>query len=316
MGPDLTLLRKSLEEADISSLFKIPEIDQVMVQLVDFLNPLRQNLRRVPGSGDGYLIYKRTPGTTGAQDIDDVEDINEETGSYSEVKFPYKTIATRGKVSRRVQKTGRSIADLMREELEGKAREMRDKEDFRIFWGNHPTANSKQFDGLSKHLSNNTAQIVTAGTDLTSGNDLTLAKMDEVLDVNIGNPSWIICSRLGRRKINALLQAQQRFVDRTEIQGGFRVISYNDVPIIATTNIPNVLARNSSGVITTLTGGSTTALFVVDGMDTFMSVLTELTVMPLARTTSQSESFDIFEDEVLVLRDFRHLSAITGIKAV
>jgi len=317
MGPDLALLQKALAETDISALFKIPEIDQVMVQLFDFLNPLRQNLRRVPGSGDSYLVYTRTPGTTQAVDIDDVDTITEQVGTYGEVTFPYRTIATQGRISRRVQKTGRSIADLMREELEAKAGEIRNAEDYRMFWGNYPTVNAKQFNGLAYQLNANTGQIVTAGTDGTSGNDLTTAKMDQVIDTNIGNPGLIVTSRLGRRKINALLQAQQRFVDRTEIAGGFRVISYNDIPIVATTNIPDVLTRHpSTGTITALTGGSTSALFVIDLQDVFMSVLTELTVMPLAKVSSQYDLFDIFMDEALVVRDFRHLSMLSGIRAV
>jgi HK97 family phage major capsid protein len=317
MGPDLALLQKALAETDISALFKIPEIDQMMVQLVDFLNPLRQNLRRVPGSGDSYLVYTRTPGTTQAVDIDDVDTITEQVGTYGEVTFPYRTIATQGRISRRVQKTGRSIADLMREELEAKAGEIRNAEDYRMFWGNYPTVNAKQFNGLAYQLNANTGQIVTAGTDGTSGNDLTTAKMDQVIDTNIGNPGLIVTSRLGRRKINALLQAQQRFVDRTEIAGGFRVISYNDIPIVATTNIPDVLTRHpSTGTITALTGGSTSALFVIDLQDVFMSVLTELTVMPLAKVSSQYDLFDIFMDEALVVRDFRHLSMLSGIRAV
>ncbi len=316
MGPDLKLLQKALEESDVSALFKIPEIDQMMVQLVDFLNPLRQSLRRVPGSGDGYLVYKRAPGTTQAVDIDDVDTIAEETGVYTELKFLYKTLATQGRLSRRVQKTGRSIADLMREELEAKSSEIRNAEDNRMFYGNFPVSNAKQWDGLAKTMDDNTAQIVTAGTDASDGNDLTTEKLDEVLDVNIGNPGLIVTSRLGRRKLNALLVAQQRFVDRTTIAGGFRVISYNDVPIVATTNIPSVQERDSDGSIVSLTGGSTTSLFVVDLMDVFMSVLTEITVMPLARTSSQFELFDIFEDAALVVRDARHVSTMSGIKAV
>jgi hypothetical protein len=116
--------------------------------------------------------------------------------------------------------------------MEAKAREIRDAEEYRIFWGNHPTANTKQWSGLSHQLNANTAQIVALTNNYA---DMTLEKMDEVLDTNIGNPGLLVVSRTGRRKVNALLQAQQRFVDRTEIAGGFRVMTYNEVPIVPST---------------------------------------------------------------------------------
>ncbi len=312
-GSDLNLLRKSLEEADISSLFKDREIDKVLVQLVDFLNPVRQSIDRRPGSGEGFLVRKRTPGLTAATDVNDTDTFVEETGAYTEVFSPYKTVGTQGKVSRRVQKTGRSVADLLREEMESKSREVRDAEETRIFFGNHPVANTKQWQGLAKVMDDNQGQIV-ALTASGLGADITLEKLDEAIDLNIGNPGLIVTSRAGRRKINASLQAQQRFIDRTEIAGGFRVTTYNDIPVVPSTNIPDTLQVDSAGAITSLTGGSTTAIFIIDLQDVFMSVLTELTMMPLARTSSQFETFDIFMDETLVVRDNRHVSMLSALK--
>ena len=312
-GPDLNLLRKSLEEADISSLFKDREIDKVLVQLVDFLNPVRQSIDRRPGSGEGFLVRKRAPGLTAATDVNDTDTFVEEVGAYTEVFSPYKTIGTQGKVSRRVQKTGRSVADLLREEMESKAREVRDAEETRIFFGNHPVTNGKQWQGLAKIMEDNQGQIV-ALTSSALGADITLESLDEAIDKNIGNPGLIVTSRAGRRKINAALQAQQRFIDRTEIAGGFRVTTYNDIPVVPSTNIPDTLLVDAAGSVTSLTGGSTTAIFMIDLQDVFMSVLTELTMMPLARISSQFETFDIFMDETLVVRDNRHVSMLSALK--
>jgi hypothetical protein len=315
-GPDITLLKKSLEEADISALYHDREIDRLLIQLVDFLNPVRQALQRKPGSGEGYLVRKRTSSLTSGTLIDviDTDALDESVGDYTEVLLPYKTIGAQGKVSRRVQKTGRSIADLLREEMERKAEEIKDAEEFRIFWGNSPTVNIKQWDGLNKFFIDNSAQIV-ALTNSSVGVAVTTEKLDEAIDLNIGNPRLMVTSRTGRRKINALLQGTQRFVDRTEIAGGFRVISYNDIPIVASTNIPDVLSISTGGTVTSLTGGSTTSIVILDLEEVFMSVLTELTVMPLAKTSSQFDLFDVFMDEVLVVRDPRKLSAVTGLKA-
>jgi len=312
-GTDLTLLKKSLEEVDISSLFKDREIDKVLVQLVDFLNPVRQSIDRRPGSGEGFLVRKRAPNASDADDVNDTDTFTEGTGDYTEVFSPYKTIGTQGKVSRRVQKTGRSIADLLREEMESQAREVRNAEETRIYFGNHPVTNTKQWNGLAKVMDDNQGQIVALTTS-GLGADITLEKLDEAIDLNIGNPGLIVTSRAGRRKINASLQAQQRFIDRTEIAGGFRVTTYNDIPVVPSTNIPDTILVDSAGTITSLTGGSTTVIFFIDLQDVFMSVLTELTMMPLARISSQFETFDIFMDETLVVRDFRHVSMLSGLK--
>lgn len=314
-GPDLELLKKSLTEADFSSLYLDRTIDRMLVELIDFQNPYRQMLRRQPGSGAAYMVRNRTPGSTAGQDVNDTDSFDESTGTQADISYPYKTMGTQGKVTRRVQKTGRLITDLLAEEIEAKAREMRDFEELREFWGNGFTTNSKQILGLHYHMVNHTGQVV-ALTNSSTGVDLTLAKFDEAMDLVVtGSPSVILTSRAGRRKINALLQSQQRFNDRIEVPGGFKVLSYNEVPILVSTNIPDTLSITTGGTISSLTGGSTTAMFIVDLSQVFLSVLTELQVMPLARVSSQYENFDIFEDLSQVVRDHRAISCVTGWKA-
>lgn len=304
-GPDLALLRKALDEAGISSLYHMKDVDRLLINLVDYMNPFRQMLSRRPGTGEGYVARQRTAGTTLAQSVNDTDTFDESTGTYDEVNFPYRTIGTQGKVTRRVQKTGRLFSDLLADEMAAKAMDVRDREEYRTIWGNTPTINSKEILGLNYHMVNHTGQIV--GSTVTGS--LLLSRMDEVLDkVVTGNPSVILTSRAGSRKINASLQAQQRFVDRIEVPGGFKVASYNDVPIIKSTNIPDTLTMTSGGTISSLSGGTFTCLFVVDLAQTFMSVLTELTMMPLARRSSQFVEFDIFEDIALVNRDFRGIA--------
>jgi len=281
---DLSLLKKSLGEADVSSLYQSRELDKVLVKLVDYQNPLRQNMDRKPGSGTGYQNYRRAAGLTANAfsdniDVIETDSAEEKAGTYSELYLPYKTILSKGRVYRRVQKTGASIADLMREEVEGKAIELRDAEERRVFWGNSPTANSKQWPGINSYMVTNASTQVVALTNTGTGVTLTLEALDRAIDLNLGNPGLILTSRTGRRKLNALLQAQQRFVDKIEIKGGFKVMSYNDIPVVACTNIPDTLNITSGGTVSSLTGGSSTAFFIVDLQEVFMSVLTEVTLL-------------------------------------
>src|SRR5216684_1117655 len=187
-GPDLTLLKKSLEEADLSGLYFDRTIDRMLVELMDFQNPFRQMLRRQPGAGASYMVRTRTPGVTAGTDVNDTDTFVEDTGSFGDVNYPYITMGTQGKVSRRVQKTGRLITDLLAEEIEAKAREMRDFEEQRTFWGNGFATNSKQLLGLNYQMDNHTGQIV-ALTNTGTGVDLTLTKIDQVMDLVVtGSP--------------------------------------------------------------------------------------------------------------------------------
>ena len=304
-GPDLNLLRKALAETDLSSLYHLRDVDQMLTNLVDYQNPFRQMLRRSPGNGEGYVNRTRTAGTTLSQDVNDTDTFDESTGTYSENYFPYRTIGAQGKVTRRVQRTGRLFSDMLADEMAAKAMDIRDREENRVIWGNTPAINAKQLLGLNYNLVNHTGQIVGS----TTAGSLTLANMDTVIDkVVTGNPSVVLTSRAGARKINAALQAQQRFIDKIEVPGGFRVNSYDSLPILKTTNIPDVLTMTTGGTVSSLTGGTFTMAFVVDLNQVFMSVLTELTMLPLARRSSQFQEFDIFEDLALVVRDYRAVS--------
>jgi len=62
------------------------------------------------------------------------------------------------------------------------------------------------------------------------GGVLTLAMLDEAIDQTEGATA-IVATKPVRRKINSMLQAQQRFLNQEEIQAGFRVASYDGLPI-------------------------------------------------------------------------------------
>ena len=87
-----------------------------------------------------------------------------------------------------------------------------------------------------------------------------------------------------------------------EAPGGFRVPSYDGYPIITSTGLPDTLVWSGS-TITAFTGGATSAIVVVNRRYYDIEELTPMTVMPLARTTSQNESFELYVDLALVRRN-------------
>ena len=117
-------IQKALDISGAGSVLMQPVIDKVVAQLVDYRNPLRQNLPRKPGSGNAWILNRRTPtGGTPAQWVLDTEDITEDVGTYEQFSFYYKTLAARGKVTRKLQAVGRTYADVLADELEARALE-------------------------------------------------------------------------------------------------------------------------------------------------------------------------------------------------
>lgn len=303
----MTSIDGSLQAGDI---LKQPEIDVIIGQLVDYKNPLRQNLVRKTGEGSAWIINRRAVGETGAQWILDTDTINEDQGKYTQVSFTYKTLGAKGKVTRKLQAVGRSYANILADEIEAQAIDFKNTEDLGIIIGN-ATSNAKQFDGL-KVLIPVSQTIFGGGSGVSAGGALTLSKMDQVVDKAIYGPDMIITSRKIRRSLNALLQANQRFIDKVEVKGGFKVMAYNDIPIYTSTNCVDTQTFDGF-TVTAETGGSMSSLYVVDTEQTWVGVLTEVSIMPLAKTTSQFDEFDLFEDEALVVRNYLGNAKIIGL---
>lgn len=291
-------------------VLKQPEIDVIVGQLVDYKNPLRQNLPRKGGEGSAWIINRRQEGSTGPQWVADTDTINQDQGQYSQHTFTYRTLASSGRVTRKLQAVGRSYANILADEIEARTVEFKDIEDKGVVIGNN-TSNANQFDGL-KVLIPVSQAIFAGGSGVAAGGVLTLSLMDQVVDKAIYDPDMIIGSRKMRRSLNALLQADQRFVDKIEIKGGFKVMSYNDIAIYTSTNAVDT-QQFDGFTVTSETGGTFSSIYVLDSEQIWMGVLTEVSIMPLAKVSSQYDEFDLFVDEALVLRNTLAVAKLIGL---
>lgn len=302
-------IKKVLGQTQAGTVLVDKEIDATIQQMVEYKNPIRMNLPRKTGSGAAWYVNRRAAGSTAAEFVNDTDTITEDTGTYTQVTFSFKTIAAQGKVTRFMQAIGRSYTDVLAEEIEAKARDFKDYEEWGLIYGSTSTS-SKQFDGLAILIP--TSQAIGM-TTAAGGASLTLAKMDEAIDKCAGEPDMIIASKRSRRALVSLLQAQQRFVNTVEVQGGFILISYNNIPIYISTRMLNTETFDGS-TVTSHTGGATASIYFVDTEYCFVAELTPITIMPLAKTTSQYDAFDIFTDEVLVMSNYLYSSKLIGIK--
>ena len=273
---------------------------------------------RRSGQGSQAVINRRAASTmtVGSVWVADTDSLAETTGTYTQATFSYKTLATRGKITRKLRATGRSYIDILAEEMMAKLGDLNNSLESALFIGDS-AADANQIDGMITLINNVSAQVV-ANTSAAAGDSLTLAKLDAAIDTVRGSANRadivIYGSFLGVRKLNAALQSQQQFSDMTEIAAGFRVRTYDGIPIVVSTGIPDTLTWSGSSV-TALSGAATTALVVVNKRENWIEELTPATVMPLARDDSQYEQFDIFWDGAYVQANTAGAAILGGIKA-
>jgi HK97 family phage major capsid protein len=288
---------RAVNTSNAGSVLLQTYINRVVQQLTLRELGLQAVLPRKPGQGNAAYINRRTAGATGGAWVADTDSTTEETGTYAQVSFTYRTAATRGQITRKIIATGRSYGDVLATEVAAKVEDFTNLLEGGLLTGDSG-ADANQIDGFLTLVNAVSAQVV-AQTTASDGDDVTLAKLDEAIDLVKGssNPGdlVIIGSFNGLRKVNNALQAQQRFVNTTTIGAGFRVKTYNDIPMIVSTSMPNDMTWATS-TITDFANGDTTCLLILNMRHCWIEELTPTTVLPLARTTSQNEQFDVFSD--------------------
>jgi len=288
-------LKKTLDMAAAGGVLLQEQVDKILQSIIEHKEPLRQNLPRKKGAGREWIVVQRIaePSAGWYADTDTISDTE---SSYTRLTFEYKTLAVAGKVSRKLQATGQTYGNIKAMEIEAGLAEIKEKEEWGIIWGDK-SKDPKQFDGLNVLISGSQVVAVSGA--------LSLQKLDEAFDLCHGKPDMIICSKRTRKELASLLQAQQRFIDRVEVKGGFKLLSYNDVPIYVSTQIKDDQVYGS------YTNAST--LFIVDTSKVWIGELTPLTMKAVDATTTQYDKFEIFEDIALVVANYKYCAKVEGI---
>ena len=301
-------------------------------------------LDRRQGSGPAAYVNQRTSGTTlGAWVADNGTDAAANDGEFAQASFFYKTLMTRGTVSRKLQAIGQSYIDILAMEMAGKAEDFASALEEGLIYGNlgpvvaaepmglvtllenanvaGPVTPTQETDG--SHIFNNCLGQTTTASALSSSFPLSLANLDKAIDAVKGSSNRsdlvIVGSFAGIRQVNAALQAQQQFVNEVEIAAGFRVRTYDGIPLVVSSEIQDDLTfqggsgNGYSGHIKAESGGNGTQLMIINRRHVFVSELTPTTVLPLAKTTSISDSFDMYWDGAPVLANNFGMSILSNI---
>ena len=290
-------------------------------------------LDRRPGSGVAEYINRRsglTHSSAASFVADTAVNLSSDVGTYTQVSFTYRTLATRGYVTRKMQAVGRSYMDILALEMAAKAEDFANALDQQCLFGCRAETTESAttgFVGLISLLemadysgataSTNGPHIVSQSLESGAGSaaslaqsyPLTLSALDAAIDKVKGsanrNDLAIVASYAGMRQLNAALQAQQQFVNETEIAAGFRVRTYDGIPMIVDSNVKDVLtfqgAGEKQGHILAETGGIGTQFYVINRRFIYLAELTPTTVMPLAKDNSQFDAFDMYWDGALAL---------------
>ena len=275
---------------------------------------------RKAGQGDKEYINVRTvlgaTSATTASDggswLTDTDTVDIQTGTYAQKEFEYKTLVSRGRVTRKLQATGRSYGDILAMELQAKAEDFNQVLENSFINGdpNRTGSNNRhQYECMgyltimNGYLGVNQVNAVDLSSALPA--TLTLNKLDETIDMVKGSANrsdlMIVCSRAGHRELNKLLQSKQQFNDVVELAAGLRVRTYDGIPIIQSTEVLDTYALNTSQVLTSYSAGTGTGFFIINKRYAHVSELTPTSVMPLAKTDSQFDQFDMFWDGCPVL---------------
>lgn len=309
---------RTLSDSNVGAVYVQPVVNTLIQDISNSVPGAWVALDHKPGTGRTSNQMRRTPGTTGAQWVPDTGTVNREEGSWTQPTFQFRTCASRGRITRRTLREGASYGDLLGSEAAGKTRDMVQGGtaagtgiEGAIFIGDN-AADANQPSGLLT-LAMAVAGQVVANTTAVGGDAVTLNRLDAAIDQVRGGRLAIFANRAARRSLDASLQAQQQFVDSTEIRGGFRVATYRDVPIVTTTGLPNTMVWNGTNRVTAFTGGATTAILVVNLDETYIEELTPLQMMMLSVVDSQYREFDIFSDLVFVQANTLGISVLGGV---
>ena len=280
---------------------------------------LQAVLSRKEGKGQAEIINRRTAldAANGGTWVADTGTVTENAGSYAQVEFSFKTLLTKGRVTRKLQATGKTYADVLALEMAGKAEDFANSLENGILLGDSGS-NANQCDGFIKLIQDvGGDQLISVAGATTANAALDLGKLDAAIDAVKGSAQRgdlvIVGSFAGIRAVNDALQAQQRFNDVTEIAAGFRVRTYDGIPLVITSEMPNDYEFAADSSIAG-NAGTGTALLVMNTRYCWLSELTPTTVMPLAKTSSQYDEFDIYWDDAPVLANTKGASMLTHIE--
>lgn len=254
----------------------IPElIDPGIREFFEKRTPLWNQIRKVPYNGLYYNYKERTGIPTASFGAELGALPAAQNSTYVERAVALKSVYTRGEVSGQIQVAAQTFIDALGVEIQDHARGMANTLEQKLITGN-ATSNPNEFDGILRWVTS-TLFVDSAGDGTGTAAPLTLSMLEELMDTPTQEtPNLLIMNAATRRRLWDVLEPMRRFIGETVIDGGFRVNSYNGIPIIEVKQ--QVAALN--GVI-----------LAVNTDRMFIPIAKELTYEEVAHTRDSTDFF-------------------------
>lgn len=217
-----------------SGAYLIPEVvDPAIRDYIGMEPRLLNAVSHQPWATNTYFIRKRTAQPTVTWSTDGAALPAAQNSTFEKVSKSVKYVYARGEVTGPEQKAAGGVVNALASEIEVQGRAMAMDLSNKIAAG---TGSSNEIEGIIHQIATDADMNAGGGELDKTGITLDLEMLDEAIDLTRGECDLIVTSRAVRRKINGLLQSQQAWNDRVEIQAGFRVLSYDGVPIVTDLN--------------------------------------------------------------------------------
>lgn len=216
--------------------YLLPEVvDPTIRDYVSLATPLLATVTRVPWPTQTYWVRKMTalPTSIGWRaDGGTLPSAGHSTFARDSKNIKY--VYGRAEVTGPMQAASGGVVNAIQTEITNLSRALAMDLTDKLVTGDSSN-DPYEFDGMLAQINASTPGD-EGGTIDKSNATLSLSMLDEAIDATRGECDVILTSRTVRRKINALLQGQQRFTESITVNGGFRVLSYDGVPILTDLN--------------------------------------------------------------------------------
>jgi len=188
-------------------------------------SPILQALPFIEIVGNG-LTYNRENAAATAAFYDVGDTWSESTPTFTQVTATLKIVGGDADIDNFLLATRSNLQDLEAAVVQLKAKAVQQK--FEDTFVNGDTASdAKAFDGIDKLT--DSGQTVSMGTN---GGTLTLAKLDELVDlIKRGKPDILLMSKRSRRTLNNLARTSGGFLETDRNEFGQMVQYYDGIPV-------------------------------------------------------------------------------------
>ena len=235
--------------------------DQLLAGVLELLvkdDPILPRLPFMEIQGNGWT-YNRESTMPTVDWHDDGDEWHEDSPTFTQATAVLKILGGDVDISEFQKATRSNINDIRQENIQAKIKAMQWEFNDAFFYGN-ATSNPKQFDGCHTLINSTTYNTVLAGA--TTGTALSLAKLDELIDLLKVKPDFLVTTKKVRRLITTYLRSVGSInTDRDEF--GTQVMMYGDgIPLLTSEYLVNT-ELPSSGAFSAKTGGSAASIFAL-----------------------------------------------------